>query len=101
MVIVTLMESDITLSDDLLEAIMDSVRIYLNLIILTYVIVWNTLVLIRSLLQTFADADADKDDRINTEEWKDFVLRNPNLLKNMTLPYLKYSCLYITFLSPN
>ncbi|KAM3710156.1 hypothetical protein ACJW30_01G007300 [Castanea mollissima] len=62
MVIVILMESDITLSDDLLEAIMDS---------------------------TFADADADKDDRINTEEWKDFVLRNPNLLKNMTLPYLK------------
>ena len=101
MVIVILMESDITLSDDLLEAIMDSVRIYLNLIILTYVIVWNTLVLIRSLLQTFADADADKDDRINTEEWRDFVLRNPNLLKNMTLPYLKYSCLYITFLSPN
>ena len=39
MVIVTLMESDITLSDDLLEAIMDSVRIYLNSIILTYVIV--------------------------------------------------------------
>ena len=101
MVIVILMDSDITLSDDLLEAIIDSVRIYLNSIILTYVIVWNTLVLIKSLLQTFADADADKDDRINTEEWKDFVLRNPNLLKNMTLPYLKYSCLYITFLSPN
>ena len=101
MVIVILMESDITLSDDLLEAIMDSVRRYLNSIILTYVIVWNTLVLIRSLLQTFADADADKDDRINTEEWKDFVLRNPNLLKNMTLPYLKYPCLNIIFLSPN
>ena len=39
MVIVILMESDITLSDDLLEAIIDSVRIYLNSIILTYVIV--------------------------------------------------------------
>ncbi|XP_065618681.1 calcineurin B-like protein 10 [Quercus suber] len=62
MVIVILMESDITLTDDLLEAIMDS---------------------------TFANANADKDDRINTEEWKDFVLRNPNILKNMTLPYLK------------
>ncbi|XP_050273147.1 calcineurin B-like protein 9, partial [Quercus robur] len=61
MVLVILMESGITLSDDLLEAIMDS---------------------------TSADADADKDDRINTEEWKDFVLRNPNLLKNITLPYL-------------
>ena len=101
MVIAILMESDMTLSDDLLEAIMDSVRRYLNSIILTYVIVWNTLVLIKSLLQTFADADADKDNRINTEEWKDFVLRNPNVLKNMTLPYLEYPYLYIIFLSPN
>ncbi|OMO60160.1 hypothetical protein CCACVL1_24352 [Corchorus capsularis] len=43
-------------------------------------------------LQTFADADVDKDDRINKEEWKAFVLRYAGLLRNMTLPYLKGIC---------
>lgn len=62
MVIAILMESDTSLSEDLLEAIID---------------------------KTFADADADRDGRISKDEWKAFVLRNPTLLKNMTLPYLK------------
>ncbi|KAK9131133.1 hypothetical protein Sjap_011620 [Stephania japonica] len=62
MVIAILMESDMKLSDELLEAIID---------------------------KTFDDADADKDGRINKDEWKDFVMRNPTLLRNMTLPHLK------------
>ncbi|KAL2963690.1 hypothetical protein AAZX31_17G215800 [Glycine max] len=62
MVVAILIEFDMNLPDDLLEAIVH---------------------------KTIADADKDNDGKISREDWKAFVSRNPSLLINMTLPYLK------------
>ncbi|GJM93368.1 hypothetical protein PR202_ga09917 [Eleusine coracana subsp. coracana] len=62
MVVATLMESQVELTDDLVEAIID---------------------------KTFEDADTDKDNKISREEWKAFVLKRPSVIRKMTLPHLK------------
>ncbi|XP_078152170.1 calcineurin B-like protein 4 isoform X1 [Carex rostrata] len=61
MVLALLSESDLQLSEDIVEAIVDN---------------------------TFKQADSNGDGKIDEEEWNDFVKRNPAILKNMTLPYL-------------
>ncbi|CAN1138721.1 Calcineurin B-like protein 5, partial [Linum perenne] len=71
LVLALLDESDLILTDDIVEAIVD---------------------------KTFNDADSKGDGKIDQEEWKEFTARNPSLLQSLTLPYLMYFT-FITILS--
>ncbi|GLT63672.1 hypothetical protein SLA2020_362180 [Shorea laevis] len=62
MVLALLQESDLVLSEDTVETIVD---------------------------KSFSEADIKGDGKIDPEEWNEFVSKHPSLLKNMTLTGLK------------
>lgn len=41
-------------------------------------------------VKTFEEVDSKGDGKIDIEEWKDFAAQKPFLLRNMTVPHLKY-----------
>ncbi|KAK9121977.1 hypothetical protein Syun_019594 [Stephania yunnanensis] len=61
MVMAMLSESDLILSNDIVDRIID---------------------------KTFEEVDSRKDGKIDQEEWKQFAIQSPNLLRKMTIPYL-------------
>ncbi|CAL5214966.1 unnamed protein product [Lathyrus oleraceus] len=62
MVLATLNESEVTISDDIVESIVE---------------------------KTMKEVDSKGDGKIDMEEWKEYAAKNPSLLKIMTLQYLK------------
>ncbi|XP_031493760.1 calcineurin B-like protein 4 [Nymphaea colorata] len=62
MVMALVSESEMDLPEDIIESIVD---------------------------QTFTAVDSKGDGKIDQDEWREFVARNPSSIQNMTVPYLK------------
>ena len=91
-------ESDLCLSDSTVEAIVDNVIDDTVLLFHQWLILQDLIFTLNMYfvalcldlgLQTFSQADSNGDGKIDPEEWKEFVKKNPAALRNMSLPYLQ------------
>lgn len=89
MVLALLHESDLILSEDVIEIIVDKVKYLYSGFCIFLIFDFKFKISQLLSLQTFSEADTKCDGRIDQDEWKEFVSKNPSLIKNMTLPYLK------------
>ncbi|KAL9269917.1 Calcineurin B-like protein [Drosera capensis] len=85
MLIALLCESDMKLADETIEVILDKVSSGLQFP--GSFVGGNRLQLLR--VETFEDADVNRDGKIDRAEWQQYVSKNPSLLKIMNLPYLR------------
>lgn len=88
MLLAVLGESELLVSNDMVEMIVEKVLNIVNLFFF-YFFTYPFCFLDNVLVQTMVEADSDGDGKIDEEEWREFVKNNPSVLKNMTLPYLK------------
>ncbi|KAK8692890.1 hypothetical protein V6N13_070493 [Hibiscus sabdariffa] len=89
MLIALLCESEMKLADETIEAILDKVRACCVRIEERFLFIRHRSPKLYPSMHTFLDADMNQDEKIDISEWKNFVSRNPSLLKIMTLPYLR------------
>ncbi|XP_021275608.1 calcineurin B-like protein 8 isoform X1 [Herrania umbratica] len=90
MVFALLSESNLDLSDDVVESIVEKVSDNVNcLICCISIILLSGYLYLVMFVQTMREADMKGDGKIDEEEWREFVKKNPSIIRNMTLPYLK------------
>lgn len=91
MVFALLSESNLDLSDDVVESIVEKVSDNVNcLICCISIILLSGYLYLVMFVQTMMEADMKGDGKIDEEEWREFVKKNPSIIRNMTLPYLKW-----------
>lgn len=93
MVLALLSESDLTLSNECIDTIIckvwdESAGFRSQIVRSSHVLLF--MLLFALSWQTITEADTKEDGKIDQEEWREFVTKKPSLMKNMTLPCLRW-----------